>query len=130
MIKKLVLILVIMTGGCDMQGEENELAKYELANKPDYSILEHYEYKYREANNDRPYMIIKRALKTDKTVVAFPIKNKSRGYVVLLVNSQNPPLVKYMPEEIFFVTRNTYLAVKVESSLSNEVEQFIVKHVH
>lgn len=130
MIKKLVLILVIIIGGCDMQEEENELAKYELANKPDYSILEHYEYKYREANNDRPYMIIKRALKTDKTVVAFPMKNKSRGYVVILASSQNPPSVKYMPEQDFVVTQDAYLAVKGQMSLSNEVEQFIAKRVH
>lgn len=130
MIKKLIVILLIMIGGCDIQDEGNDLAKYELANKPDYSILEHYEYKYRESSNDRKYMIQKRALKTDTTVVAFPIKNKSHGYVVILANSQHPPLVKYMPEEDFVVTQDAYLAVKGQASLSIEVEQFIARRVH
>jgi hypothetical protein len=124
MIKKLILILMIMIGGCDMQDKNNE-----IANKSEYSVLQSYEYEYRKAKNDRPYMVFKRALNTGVTVVAFPIKNKSHGYVVILANSKNPPSVKYIPNVDFVVTQDAYLAVKSQASLSREVEQFIAKHV-
>jgi hypothetical protein len=116
---------MLMIVGCDMQDEDNE-----LSNKPDYSILQHYEYKYRDANNDKPYMIFNRALNTDTTVVAFPIKNKSRGYVVIIANSKNSPSVKYMPEVDFFVSQDVYLTVKDQAFLSKEVDQFIAMHAH
>lgn len=79
MIRKLILILMVMIGGCDMQDKNDE-----IANKSEYSVLQSYEYNYREAKIDKQYMIFKRALNTGATVVAFPIKNKSHGYVVIL----------------------------------------------
>jgi hypothetical protein len=123
MIKKLVLFLIAMIGGCDMQDENNE-----LANKPDYSVLQHYDYVYSKANHDKPYMIFTRALNTDTTVVAFPIKNKPVGYVFIIAKSKYSPFVKYMPEVDFDVTQDAYLAVKDQTSLSGEVEQFILMH--
>ena len=62
--------------GCHSQ-PTNELAKNELDNKPEYSVLQAFGYEYRDVKNDKPYLVFKNALKTDATVVAFPIKNKT-----------------------------------------------------
>jgi len=101
----------------------------ELANKPEYSVLPAYEYQYREVKNDKPYLVFKNALKTDATVVAFPIKSKATGYVVMLAQAKYLPKVKAMPDADFVVTQAALKEVRAATPLSNEVEQFIAAHV-
>jgi hypothetical protein len=128
MIKPLWMLMLLVVGGCRSQ-PTNELAKNELDNKPEYSILEAYEYDYREVKNDKPYLVIKNALKTDATVVAFPIKNKPTGYVVMLAQAKNSPKVKVMPDADFVVTSPALKEVRAATPLSKEVEQFISSHL-
>jgi hypothetical protein len=107
-----------------MQGMGNE-----FTNKSEYSILQSYEYEYRDVKNDKPYMVFKNALKTDLTVVAFPIKDKPKGYVVILARAEGSPKVKYMPDVDFVVTQNTLTEIQAAITLSKEVEQFIMAHI-
>jgi len=120
--------MLLVVGGCRNQ-PMNKLAKNELDNKPEYSILQAYAYDYREVKNDKPYLVFKNALKTDTTVVAFPIKNKPTGYVVMLAQAKNPPKVKVMPDADFVVTQGALKEVRAATPLSKEVEQFISSHV-
>ncbi len=88
MVKAFLALLLLVAGGCRSQAMNDELAKNELANKPEYSVLQAYEYQYRDVKNDKSYLVFKNALKTDATVVAFPIKNKTTGYVVMLAETK------------------------------------------
>ena len=101
--------------------------KNESISKTEYSILQSYEYQYRETSNDMPYLVLNHA--SDATVIAFPIKGKSQGYVVILAKSKGKPEVKMMPDADFIVTQAVYMAVKEEISLSTEVDRFIAEHV-
>lgn len=118
------MIMAFIVAGCD------DLAvTKESTNKLEYSILQSYEFKYREERNDASYMIFRRALGTDATVIAFPIKDKSKGYVMILAHAGGTPNVKIMPETDFVVTHDSYAALKADVSLSKEVDEFIAAHI-
>lgn len=124
MIKKLLLVALPILGGCDIEGMRNE-----SANKSEYSVLQYYEYEYRETQHDKPYMVFKRALNSDFTVVAFPLKDKPTGYVAILAHADGIPKVKVTTEADFVVTKDAYAAVKAEALLSKEVDQFVAARV-
>ena|SRR6266581_3990426 len=128
MVKGFLALLLLVVGGCHSQ-PTNELAKNELDNKPEYSVLQAFGYEYRDVKNDKPYLVFKNALKTDATVVAFPIKNKTTGYVVMLAETKTVPKVKAMPDADFVVTKDALEQVRAATPLSKEVEQFIAAHV-
>ena len=117
-------ILLVLTGACNKEANEGE-----LANKPEYSILQSYEYKYRDMPNDKPYLVEKNALNTGLTVIAFPAKDKSHGYVVMLTSSVRSPDILVLPEVDFVVTNGSYSSVKEQTSLSKEVDRFISRHI-
>lgn len=120
MFQKLLLVTLLLFGGCGLSSVNNE-----AVNKSEYSVLQYYEYEYREAKHDKPYMVFKRALNTELTVLAFPIKEKPVGYVVMLARAEGVPKIKIMTEVDFTVTKEAYAAVKAETALSKEVDQFI-----
>jgi hypothetical protein len=128
MVKGFLPLLLLVVGGCRSQ-PTNELAKNELDNKPEYSVLQAFGYEYMDVKNDKPYLVFKNALKTDATVVAFPIKNKTTGYVVMLAQAKSSPKVKVMPDADFVVTKDALEQVRAATPLSKEVEQFITAHV-
>jgi hypothetical protein len=82
-----------------------------------------------DVKNDKPYLVFKNALKTDATVVAFPIKSKATGYVVMLAQAKSLPKVKAMPDADFVVTQGAFEEVRAATPLSKQVEQFIAGHV-
>src|SRR5260370_28846126 len=104
MVKAFLALLLLVAGGCRSQAMNDELADNELANKPEYSVLQAYEYQYKDVKNDKPYLVFKNALKTDATVVAFPIKSKATGYVVMLAQAKALPKSKVIPDTDFVVT--------------------------
>lgn len=126
MFKQLLACIVLLVNGCD----GTSAMKNEALNKAEYSILQSFEYEYRGSNNDKPYLVVKNALKTKSTVVAFPIKGKSTGYVVMLAQAEGLPKTKVMPEVDFAVTKEAFEAVKARTFLSPEIEQVIVAHIH
>jgi hypothetical protein len=128
MIKALLTLMLLVVAGCHSQPVSDEAAN-ELANKSGYSILQAYAYDYRQVKNDKPYLVFKNALKSDATVVAFPIKNKPTGYVVILADTKNAPKVKVIPDVDFVVTQNAFTEVRTATPLSKEVETFIAQHV-
>jgi len=117
-------VLLFLTSACNKDANDDE-----LANKPEYSILQSYEYKYRDMPNDKPYLVEMNALNTGLTVIAFPAQDKSHGYVVMLTNSSRSPDIKVLPDVDFVVTNESYKAVKEQIALSKEVDQFISKHI-
>ena len=129
MVKGFFTLTLLIATGCHSQAMNNELAKNELANKPEYSVLQAYEYQYRDVKNDKPYLVFKKALNTDATVVAFPIKSKAAGYVVVLAHAESLPKVKALPDVDFVVTKDAFTEVRAATPLSKEVEQFIAAHV-
>ena len=116
----LALALMTLVGGCDADS-----ANGELSDKSEYSVLQRYEYEYREVKQDLPFMIFKHALKTNLTVLAFPVRDKPVGYVVIIARSNGVSKVKAMDGVEFKVSKLAYAAVKSEADISPEVDNFI-----
>lgn len=123
-LNQLWAFVLLIVSGCDIQGMNNE-----FANKTEYSILEACESEYRDVKNDEPYMVLKNALQTDKTVLAFPIRGKETGYVVMLAQAEGIPKDKAMPETDFVVTQRAFTEIKATTPLSKEIVLFIAAHV-
>ncbi len=125
-LNQLLIYVLLVVSGCDIQGMNNE-----FTNKTEYSILQVCEYKYREVENDEPYMVLKNAAKSDKTVLAFPIRGKATGYVVMLAQAEGIPKDKAMPEADldFVVTKRVFAEIKATTPLSQEIVQFIEAHI-
>ncbi|MDO8370029.1 MAG: hypothetical protein Q7S71_04910 [Candidatus Nitrotoga sp.] len=101
----------------------------EAANKTEYSILQSFESQYSSLKNDKPYIVVKNALGTQATVIAFPIKGKGKGYVVMLAQADGNPKTKMIPEADFVVTSKALTEVKTATKLSAEIEKVIVAHL-
>lgn len=123
-LNQLLAFVLFIVSGCDIQGMNNE-----FANKTEYSILEACESTYQDVKNDEPYMVLKNALQSDKTVLAFPIRGKATGYVVMLAQAEGIPKDKAMPETDFVVTQRAFTEIKATTPLSKEIAQFIAAHV-
>jgi hypothetical protein len=118
------LLVVLFLAGCDVETKGNI-----VENKSEYSVLQAYEYQYRGTTNDKSYMIFKRALDTEFTVVAFPRKDSSQGYVMMLANDEETAAVKLIPQTDFLVTQEVFAKVKSEILLSKKLEQFIAGQI-
>lgn len=124
MIRKLWFFLIALICGCDVDATKNE-----AANKHEYSVLQSVEYQYRDADNNKPYIVVHKALGTELTVIGFPIKGKSKGYVVMLANAAGKPQVKIMPDMEFVVTREVLAALKKEVGISSALDNAIISKV-
>ena len=124
MLKKIVLVALLVLSGC-----EKTAMNADLSNKSEYSVLQYYEYELRDSEHSKEYLVFKNALNTKFTVLAFPIKGKSTGYVAVLANSEGVPEVKTMPQAEFLVTEKAYIAVKKEVAFSTEIDKFIAARV-
>jgi hypothetical protein len=120
----LVLFTLFALVGCNMQGTSDE-----SANKSEYSVLQAYEHRLRDVEHKEPVMVINRALDTDLTILAFPLKDNPRGYAVLLAKAEGPEKVKVMPAAPFVVTQAAYASAKSQASLSKEVDDFLAAKV-
>jgi len=124
MLKYVVLFAIVVGCFYVFRGFDNE-----GLNIHEYSILQSCEHRFRNAPNADQYIIIKKALETPHTVVAFPIKGKEAGYVVMLAQAEGDPKTKSLPEVDFVVTESAFEAVKARTKLSPEIEQFIAAHI-
>ncbi len=124
-LNQLLVCVLLVVSGCDIQGMKNE-----YANKYEYSLLEACYSRYKDVKNDEPYMVLKNALQTDKTVLAFPIRGKATGYVMMLAQAEGIPKDKGLsPKEDFVVTQKAFAEIKATTPLSQEIVQFIEAHI-
>jgi hypothetical protein len=121
MLRIIILAGAALIGGCDLGSMSKE-----STNKSEYSVLQFYAYELQDISHENSYMIFQNALNTKLTVLAFPIKEKASGYVVILANAEGTPKVKTIPEFKFNVSKETYAKIKAEVSISEEVDQFIL----
>lgn len=101
----------------------------ESINKREYSILQSYGYEYIDIKNEDLCLAINYAFGTSYTIVAFPIRGKETGYVVMLAQAEGDPKTKSLSEVDFVVTESAFEAVKARTKLSPEVERFIAVHI-
>jgi hypothetical protein len=97
----------------------------ELANKPEWSVLQSYEARMRSARHDKPLLRFENALGSGLTVLAFPRQHAETGYVVMLENSTVAPKDKVMPAEDFVVSAQVLDAVRSNADLTPEAERKI-----
>lgn len=86
-----------------------------------------YREKYKDMKHDEPYMI-----ETDGNhppIVAFPIKRKQEGYIVILTRSKGGHTVKMVPVRDFELTKEVYVEIKKQVLLSHDIDALIASHV-
>lgn len=81
----------------------------ELASKNEYSVLQSYEYKYREESNATPYIIEKNALSSGADVIGLPVKGRTEGYVWLIASPNSTSSVLVLPADTSFEVNSSTL---------------------
>ena len=72
----------------------------ELGSKPEYSILQGFEYDYRERPNDAPIRFRRHAMQSPSDVIGFPVAGRSTGYVWYIANPRVIPAISPMPDDV------------------------------
>ncbi|MCP1107727.1 hypothetical protein M6G53_20360 [Serratia nevei] len=117
--------MAFILGGCDFIG-----MKSGAINKHECSIVQAVEYNYREVENSAPYILLPKALQTEKTVVGFPLKGKNKGYAVILADAIGDPKVKILPNDVpFLVTKNALSEIREKTRLSDEVDKYLAAQI-
>ena len=135
MTKNIVLLLVTLSliTGCDhfLQGCTSKCSLDQdtllLNDLDEAAYILAYREKYKDMKHDEPYMI-----ETDDNhppIVAFPIKRKQKGYVVILTRSKGGHTVKMVPVNDFELTKEVYVEIKKQVLLSHDIDALISSHV-
>lgn len=134
MIHNIVFVLVVLNlvAGCGRR--ECKLYPVEplFGEKYKYSYIQNYsDFKYKDIDNHQPYLIATH----DKypPLVAFPIKGKQKGYVVILSQAEEMDTDKVKvawSTDNFELTRAIYEEIKMQVTLSPEVDIFIASHIN
>lgn len=107
-----------------------EKERDELAGKSEYSILQKYEYDFRNEPG-----LGKIVYRTDPdlpmaTVIGIKISGEGNRYVAIASHSKTRPLVKMVPDDgIFQIDNNQYSEILKRANPSRHVAEFLRKHV-
>jgi hypothetical protein len=122
---KIFACLMILTlWGCDKKNIDTD-----LSSKSEYSILQSFEYEYSDFGHDENFILVHNALGTGHNILAFPISQAEKGYVVMLTDADSKPKDKRIPEKGFTVNMDVLNKVKKLTNLSTEVELLIIKQI-
>lgn len=120
-----VALLALSSLGCEKESNPGN----ELARKDEFSVLQHYEYEYRDRQPTERYLIYKGALKSNTDVIGFPLKS-GKGYVWIVANPKHVDDVLVMPEGSEFNVSNDDLADIQESvRLSPKVREYLLSKI-
>lgn len=117
-----VFVFVFVVVSCRLQydGDSNEL----LA-KEEYSILQYYEYEYRDKENSMRPIVVGKALNTRFGVIGLPVAGSIKGYVWFIGNSSSN-LIAQLPAEANFYVDETILKVISEIPwMSNSLKKYL-----
>tara|TARA_R100001129_G_C5227585_1_gene221539 strand:+ start:20 stop:433 length:414 start_codon:yes stop_codon:yes gene_type:complete len=123
----IILSLIVILSACQEDCEQSDLGCNELATKPEYSLLQAVESDLQDRPQDKAFLIIRNALSTDQTVIAFPKSSSSTGYVVLLADGEMSPKAKSVPDEHFTVSADALAELEENVRLSPEVAQYLTQ---
>lgn len=112
----------ILCSNC-VSSEQNE-----LDTKSEYSVLQYYEFEYRNHPNSKKLIIKKSALNTKYNVFGLPKANSKKGYVWIIANPDSDTQVKVMPSDITFLMNDkTMLILEKKIVLAPDVNKFLSK---
>jgi len=121
----LILILLIYI----LYNIYDKLDSDEMQDKYEYSCIESLYYTQNQIDNKNQYQLFN-CENVDLISIAFPIKNKSKGYVIILANTPHKPFIKIFPDNIKFVVKKEWLnQIKSKIKLSIEVEQYLLNYI-
>ncbi|MEE7545957.1 hypothetical protein HF319_01885 [Xanthomonas sp. Kuri4-1] len=121
-----VLVLALALAGC--LSETN--AGRELEAKSEYSVLQSFEFDYRERKQERNYIIEKNALSSGYDLIGLPKANVDHGYVWLIANPSSEPAIKKMPsDDVFSVNKDALAAIKQSVQLPPAMEAYLAENV-
>lgn len=98
----------------------------ELANKSEYSVLQFYEYEFRNKDHAIAYVLHKNALDSGLDVVGFPITGRDVGYVWIVARANKDGMIFQIPERTdFLVDEAALVALRKEINFSPAVLKFL-----
>jgi aspartate 1-decarboxylase len=103
-----------------------------FADRQEWSIVHIMDKKYEDADNSEFYFIEEVDIKNvnnNSSIVAFPIKGKTKGYVVILSKATVGATVKVSPIVDFELTKEIYEEIKSQITLYDDVDTFIASHI-
>jgi hypothetical protein len=99
-----------------------------FGDKYEYSAIQAYSGRYKNMDNDKPYLIEK-IKNNNYALIAFPIKGKQKGYVVIFPNPEGGHKIKSIPNVDFELTQEVYNEIKAKVHISEDVDTFIASHI-
>lgn len=125
--RSMILVAALGLAACqDATCSVDDAGCNELANKPEWSLLQVYESRLRDAPHDQPLLRFENANDTGLTVLAFPRRAGASGYVVLLENAEVAPKDKTLPAEDFVVSPAALATVTASPDLTPEARAKII----
>lgn len=122
----LALFACLSLASCEGGAGENE-----LATKNEYSVLQHFEYKFRQKDHAQPYIVEADALGSGHDVIGLPIKGRDEGYVWLIAKSEGIDSVIVLPEKTSFtVDESTMRALEKSVKMSPATAALIRKAIN
>lgn len=85
-----------LLGGC---GSEGAPGSQELESKQEYSVLQSYEYNYRDRGNSDGVVVEELALGSKFHVVGLPKRGEPKGYIWFIANSDDPKAIQRLPKD-------------------------------
>lgn len=124
-----VFPLVLAFAGTGCGGKPD--AGGELNTKSEYSVLQSFEFDYRQRTHALPYVIGKNALSSGYDVIGLPRTDGERGYVWLIANPSGAPAIKQMPSGVdFSISSDTLAVIEKSAQLDSEVRSYLAAHIH
>lgn len=120
-----VFALASVLAGC---GGETDAGK-ELETKSEYSVLQGFEFDYRQRKQEQPYVIEKNALSSGYNLIGLPKADSENGYVWLIANPSSEPAIKQIPSNVdFSISKDALAAIEQSVQLTPAVQSYLVAH--
>ena len=102
----------------------------ELAQKPQWSLLQSLAVKYEDDANGNGIIVLPRALRTSHTAIGLPRADQPRGYVWVLADPRGEPMLKALPQDAPFRLKTYELhGIERRLPLDAEILSFLRKGV-
>jgi hypothetical protein len=112
--------------GCERQ----HLAGEGVGSKQEYSVLQALEYDYRALDQTQPVIIKTHVLSSAYNVVGFPKEGSPKGYVWLIANPVEEPLIKQLPVDAEFrLERANLEMIERKVDLNPEVKAYLFRRL-
>jgi hypothetical protein len=116
-----VSLALFLTSCMNSESSDGELEK-----KSEYSVLQFYEYEFRNKDHSVAYTLQKNALNSGFDVIGFPITGRDVGYVWIAARANKDGVILQIPKQTeFLVDEATLVELRKKNNFSPVVLKFL-----